>query len=63
MTVMLSPLRAVTRTISALVDSGAAPVAHTTKLNGTAGISAPVPAASTIVVPDEAGEGAVATVV
>lgn len=52
----------VTRTISALVESGWAPAGQTVALKGTAGNNVPVPDDTTSDVPDAAGLGAVATV-
>jgi hypothetical protein len=53
---------AVTRTISALVESGCAPAGQIVALKGTAGKRAPSPEATTSDVPEVAGDGAVATV-
>ena len=52
----------VTLTISALRAVGIDLAGHTTQLNGGAGNLAPAPVATTIVVPDVDGDGAVATV-
>jgi hypothetical protein len=52
---------AVTRITSAFVVVGCTPVGHTTALNGAAGNFAPSPGATIRVVPDAAGDGAVAT--
>src|SRR5215831_1240722 len=51
----------VTRTISALAVVGVAPVAQTVALKGGNGNSAPCPEPTVKLVPDVAGEGAVAT--
>jgi hypothetical protein len=51
----------VTRTISAFVVEGCAPIGQIVALNGTAGNFVPVAAVTTRLVPDEAGDGAVAT--
>lgn len=52
----------VTRTISAFVVDGSSPAGQIVALNGTAGNNDPCPAVTTRDVPDDAGEGAVATV-
>jgi hypothetical protein len=59
--VNVSDDRAVTRTISAFDGSGRAVAGHTVALNGAAGNREPSPDATTNDVPDEAGDGAVAT--
>lgn len=61
-TVRVSVERLVTRTISAFDGSGSEPTGHTTRLYGADGNRDPSPGATTIVVPEAAGEGAVATV-
>ena len=51
----------VTLTISAFVEFDCTPVGHTVALNGGVGNLVPCPAATTSVVPEVAGDGAVAT--
>lgn len=60
--VNVSVATAVTLTTSAFADVGCALAGHTVALNGAAGNLAPSPAATTSDVPDDAGDGAVATV-
>jgi hypothetical protein len=61
MTSTVSPVRLITRTISALAGKAADPVGQTMQLNGGVGKLTPLPAESTKVVPVLGGFGAVAT--
>jgi hypothetical protein len=60
--VNISPVIAVTRTISAFVGSGKAPLGQIVALNGAIGKRLPCPAPTVSVVPEAGGLGVVATV-